>query len=129
MLASSPGLQPPLAEQFAAHLVKLEQRGGPPASIMYGVAWVETGGTFNPRTRGRAGEVGIWQIHPVHHPPRGWTAQMDWAAAHLMGLKKKAGGSMATALAAYNGGWGGRNKAVCKRYARRVLAKAGRVKR
>lgn len=26
----------------------------------------ETGGTYNPRSLGRAGERGLFQIHPVH---------------------------------------------------------------
>jgi soluble lytic murein transglycosylase-like protein len=30
------------------------------------VASCETGGTFNPRAVGRAGERGLFQIHPVH---------------------------------------------------------------
>lgn len=30
------------------------------------IASCETGGTFNPRARGRAGERGWFQIHPVH---------------------------------------------------------------
>jgi hypothetical protein len=33
------------------------------------VARCETGGTFNPRAVGRAGERGLFQIHPVHF---GW---------------------------------------------------------
>lgn len=32
----------------------------------YRVAYCETGGTFNPRATGRAGERGWLQIHPVH---------------------------------------------------------------
>lgn len=38
-----------------------------PAAIR--VARCETGGTFNPNALGRAGERGIFQLHPVH---RGW---------------------------------------------------------
>lgn len=30
------------------------------------VAFCETGGTLNPLARGRAGERGLFQIHPVH---------------------------------------------------------------
>jgi len=122
ILSANPNLP---AAEMAAHLVKIERAGGPPTSIMYGIACVETGDTWNPRTRGKAGEVGLFQIHPCHKPPKGWTAQMDWAAAHLAGLKRR-GGSWSVALAAYNGGWGGRNKPACKRYANRVLAKGAK---
>ena len=121
ILSANPHL--PQAADMAAHLALIEQRGGPPAAIMYGLVMVETGGTWNPRTRGRAGEVGLFQLHPCHKPPKGWTAQMDWAAGHLQFLRKK-GGSWEVALAAYNGGWGGRHRARCKAYARKVLRRA-----
>lgn len=31
-----------------------------------GIAWCETGGTFDNAAIGRAGEVSIFQIHPIH---------------------------------------------------------------
>ena len=42
---------------------------GPRCGPALRVAHCETGGTFNPRARGRAGERGLFQIHPVHF---GW---------------------------------------------------------
>lgn len=39
------------------------------------VARCETGGTFNPRAVGRAGERGLFQIHPVH---------FSWAQPHRL---------------------------------------------
>ena len=112
------------ANEMAQHLVLIEQRGGPPAHIMYGLICVES--EWDPTCVGAHGETGLTQIHWHVHPgaPRaGWTAQMDWSAAHLMGLKKRAG-SWEVALAAYNGGWGGRKWAQCRKYARVVLKKA-----
>ena len=39
---------------------------GPRCGPALRVAHCETGGTFNPRARGRAGERGLFQIHPIH---------------------------------------------------------------
>lgn len=121
ILAANPGLSSPLAHDFAAHLVVLDKQV--PARIMEAMIFAES--EWDPKCAGAAGEVGLTQIHPVHKPPAGWTARMDWSAAHLQGLRKKSG-NWETALAAYNGGWGGRNKGVCKAYAKRVLRRAAR---
>ncbi len=109
----------PVPQQMAAHLVKPDSQV--PARIMEAMIWEES--RWDPKCRGTAGEVGLCQIHPVHRPPRGWTAQMDWSANHLQILRKK-GGTWEVALAAYNGGWGGRNHGRCRRYAARVLRRA-----
>ena len=42
---------------------------GPRCATAMRVASCETGGTFDPRARGSAGERGLFQIHPVHF---GW---------------------------------------------------------
>ena len=39
---------------------------GPSCVSALRVAHCETGGTFNPWARGRAGERGLFQIHPIH---------------------------------------------------------------
>lgn len=39
---------------------------GSTAPAAYRVARCETGGTFNPRALGRAGERGWFQVHPIH---------------------------------------------------------------
>lgn len=42
---------------------------GPRCAPALRVAYCETGGTFYPRALGRAGERGLFQIHPIHF---GW---------------------------------------------------------
>jgi len=121
ILAANPHLAQPLASDFAAHLTKLDPQV--PARIMEAMIYYES--EWHPNCRGAAGEVGLTQIHPCHHPPGGWTARMDWSANHLAGLKAK-GRTWEVALAAYNGGWGGRNYPQCKKYAKRVLRRAAK---
>lgn len=53
----------------AASLRAIRQVFGARAPAAIRVARCETGGTFDPRAVGRAGERGIFQIHPVHF---GW---------------------------------------------------------
>lgn len=119
ILALNPTFHAP--QDAAEHLVTIQSAGGPTAALMAAMIAVES--EWDPKCRGRAGEVGICQIHPCHHPPDGWTAQMDWAAAKLRTYYERSG-SWEAALAAYNGGWGARNSSRCRQYARRVLAKA-----
>lgn len=42
---------------------------GPRCGPALRVAYCETGGTYNPYARGRAGERGVFQLHPIHF---GW---------------------------------------------------------
>jgi len=119
ILACNPNC--PVPEQMAGHLLVIEKQHKVPAPVMASLIFEES--RWRPRCRGAAGEVGLCQIHPCHSPPKGWTAQMDWAAAHLRELWCRYG-SLEVALAAYNGGPKGRKKAVCKRYARRILRRA-----
>jgi hypothetical protein len=126
ILAANPHLP---AQEMAAHLVLIEQHGGPPAHVMFGVIMVETGDSWNTKTRGRAGEVGLCQIHPCHgalyrQARRGWTANMDMGALILTACRKKHPDSWQAALADYNGGPRGHRKWQCQRYAARALSRA-----
>ncbi len=113
----------PHPHQMAMHLVKLDRQV--PGRIMEALIAVES--EWHPKCRGAAGEVGLCQIHPVHRPAAGWTKQMNWAANHLAGLKRRYG-SWETALAAYNGGPGNRTASRCRAYAARVMARANKEK-
>jgi len=119
--------QLPIAEEAAEHLVLIEQAGGPKAHVMAAMIAVES--HWRPSTRGRAGEVGLCQIHPCHKPPRGWTAQMDWAARYLQRLLDAEQGNYRRALARYNGGPRGAHKCRCLRYADVILKKARKLQR
>lgn len=123
ILTANPTLDAPKPEVAALHMLKLERRTGVPARILEAVIYEES--RWNPKCRGRAGEIGLCQIHPCHNPPRGWCAQMDWAANHLRDLKRRYG-SWRVAVAAYNGGPGNKHHRRCRRYAERVLRRARR---
>ncbi len=121
ILAANPMLKAPKPEVAAKHMLILQKRTGVPARVLEAVIYQES--RWYPGCRGRADEVGLCQIHPCHNPPKGWTAQMDWAANHLAMLRKRYG-NWEVALAAYNGGPGKRHIRRCRRYARRVLRRA-----
>lgn len=123
ILAVNPSFH--VADEAATHLAIIESKGGPPAALMAAMIAVES--NWNPKLKGQNGEVGLCQIHPSHNPPDGWTAQVDWAASRLKTYYKRSG-SWETALAAYNGGWPGRNRSRSKKYAKKVLAIAKKIK-
>jgi len=130
ILAANPHLP---AGEMAAHLTKIEQAGGPPASVMYGLICVETGDTWKTTTRGAAGEWGLTQVHPCHkklhaQAHTGWVGQMDAGASILRDCMRRHPKSMRAALADYNGGPSGHRKARCLRYADRTLAKGAKAK-
>jgi hypothetical protein len=119
VLAANPSLSQPLAHDFAAHMMVLDKQV--PPRIMEALVFEES--RWHPTCRGTHGEVGLCQIMPLHHPPRGWTKQMDWAARFLSGQRHE---SMRLKLADYNGGPGGHRKQRCLRYADRILRRARR---
>jgi len=120
ILSVNPNLT--IAEEAAAHLIIVEARGGPRSAVMAALIAVES--QWRPCTRGRAGEVGLCQIHPCHRPPRGWTAQVDWASNYLNRLLTAEKGNYRHALARYNGGPRGPLRRRCLRYADTILRKA-----
>ena len=60
------GLSPSESAHRTEAVQAIRQVFGVRAPAAIRVASCETGGTFDPRALGRAGERGIFQIHPVH---------------------------------------------------------------
>jgi soluble lytic murein transglycosylase-like protein len=100
--------------------------------LLASVAWVETGGTWDPHLQGAAGEIGLMQVMPE---TAAWIAQqrgedvpdlnepavaLDYGAWYLSRLMQAA---TTDALANYNAGpsWKERAPTVARQYSRRVL--------
>ena len=102
--------------------------------LLAAVGWVETGGTWDPRLRGLAGETGLMQIMPATAT---WIAQqrklpvpdltdpavnLDWGAWYLAHLLEQTGGDQVEALRRYNAGprWRDRAPTAARGYSDRV---------
>lgn len=93
---------------------------------------VETGGTWNPDERGDAGDIGLMQVMPGTVRDMAITLGQDavdpWDPIDNIRLGAAYMGAMAhsypdayEAVAAYNGGPGGRHLSDCRTYAKVVL--------
>jgi soluble lytic murein transglycosylase-like protein len=122
-------LAPP---EYRSLVIQIAQRHGLDPRLLASVAWVETGGTWDPTLRGAAGEIGLMQVMPE---TAAWIAQvrgeqipdltdpahaLDYGAWYLARLLE---GATADALAQYNAGpaWRERAPSVARQYSGRVL--------
>ena len=63
---SSQALRTPYSASALGPRAAIRSVFGRYAGSALSVAYCETGGTMDPRARGRAGERGLFQIHPIH---------------------------------------------------------------
>lgn len=126
-------LAPP---QYRSLVITTARRYGLEPRLLASVAWVETGGTWDPQLQGSSGEIGLMQVMPE---TAAWIAQqrdeqvpdltdpaagLDYGAWYLAHLVQGATGA---ALAEYNAGpeWRDRAPTVARQYSRRVLQLSG----
>jgi soluble lytic murein transglycosylase-like protein len=122
-------LAPP---QYRSLVITTAKRHSLDPRLLASVAWVETGGTWDPTMRGTAGEIGLMQVLPS---TAAWIAQqrgeqlpdladpavnLDYGAWYLRRLLD---GATASALAEYNAGpaWRDRAPTVARAYSSRVM--------
>jgi soluble lytic murein transglycosylase-like protein len=119
-----------LSELVARHA----RRHGVPAALARAVVRVES--NFNPRARGRAGEIGLMQIKPQTARGIGFTGgsqalydpdtNLRWGMRYLGAAYKLAGGSVCGTILRYNAGhYAKRMNPVSRRYCEKVLALMG----
>ena len=91
---------------------KHARAAGVPVSLALAVVQVES--NFNPRARGRAGEVGLMQIKPATARAIGYTGSVKalynpntnlaWGMKYLAEAQRRGGGSVCGTILKYNGG-------------------------
>lgn len=112
-------------------IIKIASEEGVDPALALAVAENESG--FNPKAHNKTTKedsIGLYQINRMAHPDyKGGTdveANIRYGVKYLKGQLAKAKGNKAVALAAYNGGWGGRNSSQAKGYAQKVLSIANK---
>lgn len=102
---------------------------GVPVKLAHAIVRVES--NYNPRARGRAGEIGLMQIMPATARGIGYRGKLRnlyvpntnlrWGMKYLGKAYKKAGGNVCKTILYYNAGlWAKRMNRVSARYCRRV---------
>lgn len=112
-------------------IIRVASEEGVDPSIMLAIAEQESG--FNPNARNKSkveDSVGMFQINTKAHPDyKGGTdpvANARYAARLLKGLLTATNGDLAQAIAAYNGGIGGRKSKQAQGYSKSVQNKMSR---
>ena len=102
---------------------------GIPVSLAHAVVHVES--NYNPRVRGRAGEIGLMQIKPSTARAMGFrgstsalydpATNLRWGMRYLAGAHDLAGGDVCGTILRYNAGHGARRmNPISARYCRKV---------
>ncbi|WP_417670070.1 lytic transglycosylase domain-containing protein [Roseibium sp.] len=105
------------------------KKHGVPASIAHAVVQVES--NFNPRARGRAGEVGLMQIKPATARGMGYRGSvkglydpqtnLEWGMKYLAGAHERASGDVCGTILRYNAGhYAKRMNPISRRYCQKV---------
>jgi soluble lytic murein transglycosylase-like protein len=121
---------PRVQELIASHA----RRHGVPVALARAVVRLES--NFNPRARGRAGEIGLMQIKPQTARGIGYTGaskalydpdtNLSWGMRYLGTAYALAGGSVCGTILRYNAGhYAKRMNPVSRRYCQKVLALMG----
>lgn len=112
-------------------IIRIASEEGVDPALALAVAENESG--FNPNAHNKTSKedsYGIFQINKKAHPDYtgGFNPEQNirYGVKFLKGQLARANGNPQVALAAYNGGWGGRNSTQAKGYAQRVLGIANK---
>jgi soluble lytic murein transglycosylase-like protein len=116
-------------QKYASLIRKAAAKHGVPVKIAKAVVQVES--NFNPRARGRAGEVGLMQIKPATARGLGYRGStkalfnpetnLEWGMKYLAGAHKRANGDLCGTILRYNAGhFAKRMNPVSKRYCSKV---------
>jgi len=114
---------------YAKLIRKAAAKHGVPVKIAKAVVEVES--NFNPRARGRAGEVGLMQIKPTTARGIGYrgstkalydpATNLEWGMKYLAGAHKRANGDLCGTILRYNAGhYAKRMNPVSRRYCTKV---------
>ncbi len=117
--------------RLAPHAVEAGEAHGIDPALLLSIGWVET--RWKPWLVGSVGEHGALQVRPEYAGLTGDELAQPgvgvWAGAGALSRwRKRAGGRVSVALAAYNCGNRGLTGACGGEYARRVLAALGRLR-
>lgn len=112
-------------------IIKIASEEGIDPALALAVAEQESG--FNPNARNKTSKedsIGLFQINRMAHPDyKGGAdpeANIRYGVRYLKGQLARAKGNVPLALAAYNGGWGGKNSSQAKAYARQAFGRIGK---
>lgn len=112
-------------------IIKIASEEGVDPAIALAIAEQESG--FNPNARRKTSDedsIGLYQINRKAHPDyKGGAspeANIRYGLRYFKGQLARAKGNVPLALAAYNGGWGGRNYPQAKDYAKQAFGRIGK---
>ena len=112
-------------------IIKIASEEGVDPAIALAIAEQESG--FNPNARNKSkveDSMGMFQINTKAHPDYSGgfnpEANTRYAIRMIRNLLKKTGGNIPQAMAAYNGGWGGKNSKQAQNYARQAYGRLGK---
>ncbi|WP_346894290.1 transglycosylase SLT domain-containing protein [uncultured Roseibium sp.] len=118
-------------KNYARLIRKAAKKHGVPERVALAVVQVES--NFNPRARGRAGEIGLMQIKPATARGLGFRGaskalydpqtNLEWGMRYLAGAHKRASGDLCGTILRYNAGhFAKRMNPVSSRYCRKIKA-------
>ena len=119
------------SQKYNALISRHARAVGVPVRLANAVVQVES--SYNPRARGRAGEIGLMQLMPATARGIGYRGKMSnlyrpdtnlyWGMKYLGEAYKRAGGNTCGTIMRYNGGlYAKRLSANAARYCKRVKA-------
>lgn len=112
-------------------IIKIASEEGIDPAIALAIAEQESG--FNPNARNKSSRedsMGMFQINTKAHPDYkgGFNPEANtrYAIRMIKNLLKKTNGDIPQAMAAYNGGWGGKNSKQAQNYAKQAFGRIGK---
>lgn len=112
-------------------IIKIASEEGIDPVIALAIAEQESG--FNPNARNKSSRedsMGMFQINTKAHPDYkgGFNPEANtrYAVRMIKNLLQKTNGNILQAMAAYNGGWGGKNSAQAQNYAKQAFGRIGK---
>lgn len=109
-------------------IIKIASEEGIDPAIALAIAEQESG--FNPNARNKSSRedsMGMFQINTKAHPDYkgGFNPEANtrYAVRMIKNLLQKTNGNIPQAMAAYNGGWGGKNSSQAQRYAKQAFGR------
>lgn len=112
-------------------IIKIASEEGIDPAIALAIAEQESG--FNPNARNKSSRedsMGMFQINTKAHPDYkgGFNPEANtrYAVRMIKNLLQKTNGNIPQAMAAYNGGWGGKNSTQAQNYAKQAFGRIGK---
>lgn len=109
-------------------IIKIASEEGINPAIALAIAEQESG--FNPNARNKSSRedsLGMFQINTKAHPDYkgGYNPEANtrYAVRMIKNLLQKTNGNIPQAMAAYNGGWGGKNSTQAQNYAKQAFGR------